>query len=236
MQRYLFSILILAALWGAAAAPAWSAAAFRFESQPSLSQMREFIIRNFPLGTARKDMRRAFVEEGKAALVAHPLRKDVEKYVYDINLCEIYVWRWNISADYDEGGRLLQAYVNGRPVFLSGKPPGEQARMDAAGRRASTEAKKRPRPEAAKGMKEIPYMLFDADGDPKTLHDRAATGTGPERADPFNIGAATVVYQNVDPWRSIFDEDKAPLVPYPDCKPRLFSNPLLELLVPELSR
>jgi len=36
---------------------------------------------------------------GGATLVMHPSRAGVEKIIYDINPCNRYISRWNISAD-----------------------------------------------------------------------------------------------------------------------------------------
>ena len=86
------------------------AADFRFESLPELDQMQAELRRLAPLGTDKEAVRTRFVEEGGAKLYGHPSRSNVEKYVYDINLCDLYVWRWNISANFDADGRLSQIF------------------------------------------------------------------------------------------------------------------------------
>ena len=69
----------------------------------------------------------------------------------------------------------------------------------------------RARPEADRGEKSLAYMLLDLDGDLKTIEDQALLGAGPSRADPQNFGKA-INYENVDPWRSIFDNDPADFI------------------------
>jgi hypothetical protein len=182
------------------------ASRFSFETTTSLDDMRHVIEASFPPGTPRDALRRTFVDAGKATLKLHPTRPGVEKYIYDIDLCSYYVWRWNISADFDDKGRTLQVYVNGDPVFPAG--PQKKDAKDFTGPRQSIYKVKRPRPEAIKGERELAYTLFDADSDTGTIDDELAIGGGPTRADPANMGKL-YVYGNVDPWRSIFDKDDA---------------------------
>ena len=102
----------------AANSPASSAdppKSFQYEAFVDLDDMRHFLESQFPPGSARAGLRKSFVDDGKGTLVIHPTQAGVEKYVYDINLCRYYVWRWNISADYDASGHLLQSYLNGEP-------------------------------------------------------------------------------------------------------------------------
>lgn len=179
---------------------------FSFDTTVSLDDMRHIIEAGFPPGTPRDVLRRAFVDAGKATLKLHPTRPGVEKYIYDIDLCSYYVWRWNISADFDDKGRALQVYVNGDPVFPTG--PQKKDAKDLTGARQSIYKVKRPRPEAVKGESELAFTLFDADSNTGTIDDQLAIGGGPTRADPANMGTL-YVYGNVDPWRSIFDKDDA---------------------------
>ena len=73
---------------------------------------------------------------------------------------------------------------------------------------------KRARPEASNGEREIAFLLLDGDSDLKTIDDQVATGGGPFRADPENMGPSHG-YVDVEPWRSIFDFDEAnAIVPY----------------------
>lgn len=147
-------------------------------------------------------LRNTFVEMGKATLKPHPTWSGVEKYIYDVNLCGYYVWRWNISADYDAGGRLLEAYVNADPVFNEHKPKIPE------GKKAKIYKSARPRPEADKGESSLAYLLYDGDGNLATPDDQMVIGAGPSRADPVKPGKMTV-YNGVEPWRSIFDDDEA---------------------------
>jgi len=179
---------------------------FRFEKFASLDEMQRFIETKLPLGSSRESVRRSFVGQGQATLKAHPTRSGVEKYIYDINLCSYYVWRWNISADFSDDGRLLQAYVNGEPVFAAG-PQKRDAKEFETGHQAIYKVS-RARPEASKGESQLAYILFDADSDTSTINDELAVGSGPTRADPADMGKVHV-YSNVDPWRSIFDKDDA---------------------------
>jgi hypothetical protein len=127
-----------------------------------------------------------------------------------INLCSYYIWRWNISADYDPGGRLLQAYVNGNPIFPAGpqKKDPKTFTVGANGKKASVFKMMRPRPEASKGEKELASVVVDADSDLRTIDDQILIGGGPSQPDPVDMGKL-IVYQNVEPRRSIFDLDSA---------------------------
>lgn len=191
---------------------------FRYESIKTLDDMGSFIKQGFPLGTSRETMRRIFVTEGRGALKENPTEANVEKYLYDINLCSYYIWRWNISADFDATGKLIQAYVNGNTVFSEGKPKKVISKEAEAGKKASILRMQRPRPEASKGETSLGFILFDRDSDLKTTGDQVLIGGGPTRADPVNMGTLRM-YSEVDPWRSIFDNDTADrIVPYDgDC-------------------
>jgi hypothetical protein len=204
--------LAMAPGFGALTAQAQPRAGFRFESVASLDEMHRLIETSFPLGTPREALRQTFVTQGAATLKAYPSDPAVEKYLYDINLCSYYVWRWNISADFDAAGHLRQAYVNGEPVFASG--PQKKDVKDFKTGHQSIYKVKRPRPEASKGENELTYILFDADSDTNTIDDELAIGGGPSRPDPANMGPLHM-YSSVDPWRSIFDKDAAAqIVPY----------------------
>jgi hypothetical protein len=219
MRKVLFSLSI--AVLAAASYDinsADSAVPFQFEALSTLDDMATHIREHFPLKSPRKDLRRAFVDEGRGTLKVNPNDASVEKYIYDINLCSYYVWRWNVSADYDADGRLLQAYVNGNIVFTDGKPKETIPKVAEEGKKASIIRAQRPRPEAFKGEKSLGFIIFDRDSDLKTIDDQAAIGAGPSRADPANLGKL-YTYTDVDPWRSIFDSDSAErIVPYKgDC-------------------
>ena len=189
---------------------------FTFESVATLDDMSTLIQEKFPVGTSRANLRRAFVEEGRATLRLRVEEPNVEKYIYDIDLCHYYIWRWNISADYDASGRLLQAYINGNIVFPNGSPKKVIQKTAEKGKKASISRAQRPRPEAYKGESSLGFLLFDRDSDPTTTDDQALMGAGPSRADPVNMGKL-VTYTDVDPWRSIFDLDAANrIVPYQD--------------------
>lgn len=190
---------------------------FNFASITSIEEMSAYLRAHFPLGSSQNDLRQAFVIQGGATLKKHPLSPDIEKYIYDINLCNIYIWRWNISADYDAKGKLVQAYLNGNALFPNGRPQQVVSKKAEPGKKASLYRVQRPRPEANKGEVSLGYILFDRDSDTKTINDQAVIGTGPSRADPVNMGKV-VAYTDVDPWRSIFDSDSANHIsPYRDC-------------------
>jgi hypothetical protein len=139
-------IFLIAANSAFAAAPK----TFQFESIASIDDMRKAIEADFPPKSPQSSLRNQFIAEGSATLKIHPTQAGVEKYIYDINLCSYYVWRWNISADYDTSGHLLQAYVNGEPVFASGKQKKDGQAFAKSGK-ASILQVTRPRPEATKG-------------------------------------------------------------------------------------
>lgn len=213
--RRLIAAFVLALVIGIPQlASADTSSPFRFETYQSLDDMQKFVEENFPKGTPRDTLRKTFVDEGGATLKLHPNQAGIEKYIYDINLCSYYVWRWNISADYDNDGNLLQIYLNGLK-------DGRVQKMDEKappGKKASIYKAQRPRPEAYKGEKSLGFLLLDKDSDAKTIDDQKLIGAGPSRADPMNMGRM-VVYVEVDPWRSLFDSDAADrIVPYAgDC-------------------
>lgn len=211
------SVLILLICFGISYARGQSA--FNFESVVSLEEMNSLIQSNFPLGTARTVVRRAFVEEGQATLKVLPGSLEIEKYLYDIDLCHYYIWRWNISADYDSSDQLRQAYINGNIVFPDGNPLRIVPKEAEDGKKASIYRLQRPRPEAYEGETSLGFVLFDRDSDLATIEDQALIGFGPSRADPKYMGTM-VDYSEVDPWRSIFDFDAADrIVPYQgDCE------------------
>jgi hypothetical protein len=216
ISKYLCAFALCLSVTIAIAAPKPSAAqsAVDFQSPVTLDDMRQLIMAQFPLGSTRDTLRQAFVAGGKATLREHPSRKGTEKYLYDVNLCRLYVWRWNISADFDSQGRLQQAYINGFAVFPDGVsvPPV----VEDAAHKATEKVLEltRPRPEADLGETALAYLLLDLDGDLKTIEDQSLIGAGPGRADPANMGNA-VYYESVDPWRSIFDADAADFIaPY----------------------
>ena len=203
--RYI-EILIIALCIVSVVLPFKMAAAdqeFRFENMQSLVAMEQFLDRNFtPTETSRAELRRIFVEEGGATLKQHPTRAHVEKYIYDINLCSYYVWRWNISADYDQDEKLIQMYMNGKndqrvQGLAKKKIPGQKEAIYKA---------KRPRPEAYKGEESLAFIVYDKDADVETIDDQIAIGAGPSRPDPMNMGKL-IAYTEIDPWRSIFDQD-----------------------------
>jgi hypothetical protein len=167
-------LLALAAAGRSSRAQAQPPSAFHFEAIESLDDMHHLIESEFPAGSPRDALRRTFVDQGGATLRHHPTQPNVEKYLYDINLCSYYVWRWNISADFDAGGRLLQAYVNGEPVFATG--PQKKDVKDFKTGHQSIYKVTRSRPEASKGESQLAYMLFDADCNMSTIDDQLAIG------------------------------------------------------------
>jgi hypothetical protein len=193
---------------------AWSQT-FDFSSIATVDEMRDFLTHHFPVGSDRAGLRQAFVTEGKATLVPYPGRTDVEKYIYDINLCRLYVWRWNISADYDASGRLVEVFVNGNAVFKPGHSSATRAAADKpGGEHAKIYKMQRPRPEADKGESYLGFILRDVDGNPDTIADQKIVGAGPSRADPVDMGVM-IAYGDIEQWRSIFDFDAAKFIaPY----------------------
>ncbi len=188
------------------------AEAFKFESFVSLDEMREHLKKAVALGAGRNEVRARFVGEGGARLWTHPDRENVEKYVYDINLCDLYVWRWNISANYDANGTLTQIYLNGEPVHAAG----DALRDSEAVPGATPQLLKvtRPRPEASKGENKIAFLVYDLDNGTDRIDDEFVIGGGPSRADPTNLGKMRV-YTNLERWRTIFDREPAhAVVPY----------------------
>lgn len=188
-----------------------AAAPFRFEAEVSYDDMKTFVARTFSTASTRDQVRTVFVGQGGATLVGRPGKADIEKYIYDINLCSYYVWRWNISADFGHDGVLAQIYINGAPQ-LGGAPE------PALPKKGPFYVITRSRPQAFKGEKELKAVVADGGGNPENTADmKILTGVGPTRADPLNMGHA--VNEPGVVWRSIFDADDAKFVaPYPgDC-------------------
>lgn len=181
---------------------------FRFESLDSIEQMTDFLREAAPLRSRRHDIRKLLVDYGGATRIKHPSRLGVEKYIYDIDLCSLYIWRWNISADYDVNQRLMQLYVNGRPILPNGKAPQKISKEARPGVQQSILKGYRERPQAYKGESRLTFLMFDGDSNLKTIDDQELVGAGPSRPHPHAMGSMTV-YREVDPWRSIFDADPA---------------------------
>lgn len=217
MKKFYISSIVLLVIF--CCNMAVGAESFEFESITSLDEMSSLIRSKFSLGTSRTDIRRTFVDEGKATLKIKTGSSSIEKYIYDIDLCHYYVWRWNISMDYDSNNKLRQAYVNGNTIFPDGIPKKVISKIAEDGKQASIYQVQRPRPEAYKGEQSLGFLLFDRDSDPDTTDDQAIIGAGPSRAEPMNMGKL-VTYTDVNPWRSIFDFDATDrIVPYRgDCK------------------
>jgi hypothetical protein len=195
--RASLAALLAPSLWATAAL----AEPFRFESETSLQDMDSLVKRDITIGMPRAQVRAIFVQQGGATLKAHPNRADVEKYIYDIDLCSYYVWRWNISADYDAKGGLKQIYVNATPTLANAPLPPLPSKGPFF-------MLTRPRPQAFKGESSLKAVITD-----KLI----LTGVGPTRADPLDMGRAINYHGEV--WRSIFDADYADrIAPYAgDC-------------------
>ena len=205
----LVSLLLLLA--GPGVAPEHASTPFRFEAEQGYNDMKALVSRQFVGGENRNDVRKVFVDQGGATLIAHPRKPEVEKYIYDINLCSYYVWRWNISADYSTNGQLQQIYINGTPR-LGGAPE------PALPKNGPFFEITRPRPEAFKGEKNLKVIVAGGDGNPANADQmQILTGVVPMRADPLNMGQA--VNERGEVWRSSFDFDQAKFIaPYAgDC-------------------
>lgn len=214
-MRYLLA-LILSLIF---ASPAAAAERFRYDNILTIDAMQTYIRKNFPVGSTREAVQKAFVVQGHGSLRHHPSQKGTEKYLYDINLCKYYVWRWNIAADYNAEGRLQQAYVNGLAVF-DGAPKWKPMEIGSRPGKTSLSRMSRDWPQATKGAKQVYFMLLDLDGNYNTVDDQSLLGSGPSRADPADFGTL-VNYNEVDPWRSVFDDDLADdIYDYKgDCRP-----------------
>jgi len=210
MRLRLAALILLALVLYVASA---RADAFDFESVVSLDDMRGYLTDNFPLGTPRDKLRTAFVSQGQGRLFQHPNRPAIEKYVYDINLCRLYVWRWNISANFNGAGELTQVYVNRDPVHAAGDKQRQPPKGGKPGAKQQISKVKRPPPEANKGEKELAYLQYDLDAEHGDVDDEFIIGGGPSRADPKNLGKLHV-YKGIERWRSIFDDETVPIVPY----------------------
>jgi len=183
---------------------------FDFMDIKTLGEMEAYLKAKFPVGTDRSALRKTFVEEGKATLRQHPTYPGVEKYLYDVNLCYYYIFRWNISADYDQRGKMERLYLNGNEIYGAQDPIIGTALADKVDTYVKQRIIKvqRPRPEAYKGEKSIAGLIYDRDGDLGTADDQKAITVGPSRADPMDMGTM-VSYTDVLPWRSILDHDNA---------------------------
>ncbi len=191
---------------------------FRFERVDSIEQMQAALRRMFRVGSPRAELRRRFVDEGGATPITHPGRAGTEKYLYDIDLCGYYVWRWNISADFGSSDGLRQIYLNGEPILADGESePAFDAEAARRVRGTRVFQMSRARPEAARGESSLGFVLIDGDGDLETWADQLLIGGGPTRPHPADMGRLRAY--SVAWWRSIFDSDAAArIVPYSgDC-------------------
>jgi len=190
---------------------------FRFESIQTIEEMQAFLRAQFPQGTPRNVLRQVFIKQAGATGLVHPVFQSSEKYLYDINLCRYYIWRWNISGDFDMNDKLQQLYLNGQALY-QGADPMLSAANTPAGQNQKIAQIKRPRPEADKGETAPAAMVYDQDGNLETTIDQKLIGVGPSQVDPANMGKM-VTYTDVPPWRSIFDMDDAKeIAPYAgDC-------------------
>ena len=208
MPRFLLrGAALAAALALSLPAKAQQGTPFRFGAIDSLESMRSYLRDAFPPGAPRTALRSALAGEGNATHVVHPRRAGSDKYLYDINICDAYIWRWNISADFDDAGALVQAYVNGDPVHPSG-PQKIDPRSLGKGGKAAIYKLMRARPEAHKGETQLAYLLLDADANRMTPDDQLVIGGGPNRPQP-GPGTKLYAYSGVELWRSIFDPDAA---------------------------
>jgi hypothetical protein len=198
---------------GFMSAAAHSVESFRFEAFPELAEMRGYIEKEFALGASRETLRTAFIEQGKATLKINPNQIGTEKYLYDINLCGYYVWRWNVSADFDAQGKLLQAYVNAEPIFKDGTPKKDPKDVHSRTGKSVILKIQKSRPQASKGESVITALVLDKDSDTRTTDDQFVQVGGPTRADPLDMGNLHVYDGEL--WRSIVDADDAgTIVPY----------------------
>ncbi len=205
--------------FAAAFLPGTAKATFEFEQYKSLDDMRTFLA-SVELGTPRDAVRSLFVTEGDAALHEHPERPNIEKYLYDINLCSLYVWRWNISANYAADGRLTQIFLNGEAVHPGGETQRHAKDVGGPANKGTVTKMFRPRPEAHLGESKIAFLLYDPDPSSTAIDDEFIIGGAPSRADPGNLGVM-YVYKDIERWRSIFDNESAPeIVPFAGGCPR----------------
>jgi hypothetical protein len=206
-------LTLLASMFFSSISAAPLAAEFSFAAVVSLEEMHAFGRRSVKLGSPRDAVRQIFVSQGGAKRYSHPDQDGVEKYVYDINLCRLYVWRWNISANYDAGGRLTQLYVNGEPVHANGDPAIDvAARAKGGGSNQAIYRGAMPRPEADRGESSLAFILFDTDTRSRSTSDEFIMGAGPSRADPRNLGKLHTY--EVEWWRSIFAKEGPKVVKY----------------------
>ncbi len=201
VRAFLFIALLI--IWPTSA----KADGFKFENIPDLATMTSYIQSNFSIGSSQESLRKIFVQQGGATLIGHPQNKMLEKYIYDINLCSWYLWRWNISALYDSSGKLVQAYMNGEPVFSAGPQIKQFEKKKNKDGKMAIQKVMTPRPEASKGESMLASIVYDNDGDLNTLEDQELMSAGPSRVDPMNMGKMHV-YKINSIWGSIFDHDK----------------------------
>jgi hypothetical protein len=198
--------MLVAAAALALAVPA-AAADFSFHAIVSLDAMQSTLKRTFSLGATEAAIDGTFRAAG-AKRYKHPDLPGVEKWVYDINLCRTYVWRWNISANFDTAGELTQIFVNGEPVHARGDKPRDASEIAASnGKPQAIYKGTLPRPEASLGENSLAFIMFDVDTTSNKASDQFVNGAGPTRADPIDLGSLHVY--NTELWRSIFDGDRA---------------------------
>jgi hypothetical protein len=171
------------------------------------ADMEVFLVSRFPVGSPQQTIEAALVKEMGATAFSHPHFPRIRKYVYDINLCQMYIYRWNISADYDAQGRLVQMYLNGRPVHQGA--PDFKIADTYKNEHAMIQHQRKERPEASMGEYVLHYVALDRDGDVNTLYDQRIMGAVATRANPYDMGKLRSY--EVDGWRSIFDSSTVPI-------------------------
>ena len=203
------AIASAAALFSSQLALAAPSEPFQFEEHPDVSDMQSYVQQNFPLGSSRSDVRRAFVDQGRATLIPRPGVPSTEKYIYEIDFCHYHVWRWNISADYDSFGKVKQIYIEGDPALSNGITPPPKVHRDP-GPTASVSKLVRDKPQAYKGDDKIYAVVIDWNTTDPANTDKDVFVGGPTRAEFPNMG--TVHVYHGDLWRSIVDPDEVKYV------------------------
>ncbi len=181
---------------------------FRFENVTSLDEMHDFVKERLPRGgQKREDVRRVFIDEGGATLQINERWKTVEKYTYNINVCRLYVWRWNISANFNKAGYLTQIFVNGERVYEDGDIQWTSDMAAETGGIRGLEPMAKPRPQADLGESSLAFLVLGVETKGYVTSDEFIVGAGPSRADPTNPGLVHV-YTDIERWRSIYDEEE----------------------------
>ena len=94
---------------------------FDFQNYKDPLELAAYLRQTLPVGTSKESAERTLVTEGQATAYPMPFDPQTIVYLYDVNLCDKYVWRWNVNAKYDATGILEDLYLYDQNIHDPGK-------------------------------------------------------------------------------------------------------------------